>query len=105
MTLVVILTVRLNALESFRQFEQHAARVMARHGGAIERAVVIPPGDDEDLFREIHIVTFPDEGAFAAYRADTGLADVMHLREESVVSTEVLVGEEGPDYGTSPRVP
>ena len=61
MTLVVILTVRKVALEKFRTFEKRAAAVMVRYGGAIERTVVITPQSAEDLLKEIHIVTFPDE--------------------------------------------
>ncbi|HET9489781.1 MAG TPA: hypothetical protein VFR64_08520 [Methylomirabilota bacterium] len=40
MTLVVILTVRREALEQFRAFEAQAAAVMTTHGGRIERTVV-----------------------------------------------------------------
>jgi hypothetical protein len=105
MTLVVTLTVRVDALDSFRLFEHQAARVMARHGGAIERSVVIPQGGGEEFFREVHIVSFPNAEAFAAYRADGTLAGIRHLRDESVVATEVLVGEDGPEYGTSPGSP
>lgn len=39
-TLVVILTVRREALEQFRAFEAQAAAVMTTHGGRIERTVV-----------------------------------------------------------------
>jgi uncharacterized protein (DUF1330 family) len=98
MTLVVILTVRPEALERFRAFETAAARVMERHGGALERAVVIPPSRPSGPMKEVHLVTFPTPEAFAAYRNDGELKALAHLREASVVSTEVLVGEEGPDY-------
>lgn len=43
-------------------------------------------------------MTFPDEEALASYRADENLARVAHLREAAVVKTEILVGEDGPDY-------
>lgn len=98
MTLVVILTVRRDAIEKFRAFEKHAAGVMAAHGGRIERTVVVAPDGSPDVFKEIHVVTFPDERAFAAYRADERLARLAHLRDESVVHTEVLAGEDGPSY-------
>jgi len=97
-TLVVILTVRCGAVEEFRAFERGAARVMARYGGAIERAVVVPPEEGSELLKEIHIVTFPDEQARAAYRADPELRSIAHLRDAAVVKTEVLIGEDGPDY-------
>jgi hypothetical protein len=96
MTLVVILTVRRKAADSFRAFERQAAAVMARHGGAIERTVVV--NSDADLFKEVHIVTFPDAAARAAYRKDPELAALLPLREMSVISTEVLIGEDGPVY-------
>jgi len=98
MTLVVILTVRRDAIEEFRAFEKHAAGVMATHGGRVERTVVVAPDGTPDVFKEIHVVTFPDEQAYTAYRADERLARFAHLRDESVVHTEVLAGEDGPSY-------
>jgi hypothetical protein len=50
-----------------------------------------------------HVVTFPDEAAYHAYRADARLAALAHLRTASVVHTEVLAGEDGPRYPTWPR--
>ena len=99
MTLVVILTVRSKALEAFRAYETRAATVMARHGAAIERIVVIPSVLGDEAFQEVHIVTFPHPEAFAAYRLDPDLQHAAPLRETAVVKTEVLVGEDGPDYG------
>jgi uncharacterized protein (DUF1330 family) len=98
MTLVVILTVRRGQLEIFRAFEAQAAAIMARYGGAIERTVVIPPGTGSDLLREVHIVTFPDAAAFVSYREDPDLHRAAPMREVSVEETEILVGEDGPDY-------
>ena len=98
MTLVVILTVRGEAIDKFRIFERQAARVMAKHGGAIERTVVIPPVRPGEVLKEIHIVTFPNEQALEAYREDSDLKQLAHLREEAVVQTEIFVGEDGPDY-------
>lgn len=84
-------------LGMFREFEHQAAAIMARYGGAIERSVVIPAKDDEEL-KEIHIVTFPDEQAFLEYRQDKDIAAVAHLREQSVAGTEIMIGENGPAY-------
>jgi antibiotic biosynthesis monooxygenase (ABM) superfamily enzyme len=99
-TLVVVLAVRAAAAGVFRDFERRAATIMRDHGGAIERTVVIP-GAGADIFREVHIVTFPDDHAFEAYRSDPRLAAIAHLREQAVVSTEVLMGHDGPDYMSS----
>ena len=97
--LVVTLTIRKEALARFREFEHSAARAMARYGGAIERAVVIPAGEAEDVFKEVHIVSFPDEKAFLEYQKDEELCKAAGLRGQSVVKTEIWKGEEGPDYG------
>ena len=101
MTLVVILTVRTEALDQFHAFETSAAAVMAKYGGAIERTVAVPPAHAGDFTREVHIVTFPGEEAFAAYREDPALAEMAQLRSEAVVRTEVLIGEDGPRYGAA----
>jgi uncharacterized protein (DUF1330 family) len=98
MTLVAILTVRKDAIEKFRLFERHAASLMEKHGGRIERTVVVAPDGLPELIKEIHVITFPSEGAFAAYRKDERLAEFAHLRDQSVVHTELLAGEDGPSY-------
>ena len=96
MTLVAILTVRKDAVEKFRAYESHAARIMGEHGGRIERTVVVP--DTADTIKEIHIVTFPGDAAYAAYRNDARLKEHAPLREASVVRTELHVGADGPLY-------
>ena len=98
MTLVAILTVRREAIDKFRAYEAHAAQVMKKHGGRFERTVVVVPEGSPELMKEIHVVTFPNEQAFAAYRKDERLAKFAHLRDESVVDTELFVGEDGPSY-------
>ena len=101
MTLVAILTVRRCELEAFRAFEWHAAAVMAEHGGRIERTVVVAGEEASDVLKEIHVVTFPDAAAFAAYRRDERLGVLAPLRERAVVHTHVFTGEEGPDYAVT----
>lgn len=101
MTLVAILTVRKAAIDTFRAFEMGAAKVMAKHGGRIERTVVVVPDTSAEVLREIHVVTFPSEAAFSAYRNDGQLAELAPLRDQSVVHTELFFGEDGPSYPTS----
>jgi len=101
MTLVTILTVRREAIETFRTFERRAADVMKKHGGRIERTVVVVPDGSPDVIKEIHVVTFPSKEAFAAYRKDDQLSRLAHLRDQSIVHTELLVGEDGPSYAAS----
>src|SRR5262249_51642950 len=98
LTIVAIMTVRTGALEAFRTFERHAAAVMAAHGGRIERTGVVPPAGGADRLKEIHVVKCPDDAALAAYRADDRLRAFAHLRDEAVVRTELLIGDDGPKY-------
>jgi len=98
MVLVVTLTVRKAETAAFHEFERQAARIMARHGGVIERVVVIDSRDDEDTFKEVHIVTFPNADSFEAYRADDALRPIAHLRAQAVVSTVIWVGRAGLNY-------
>jgi hypothetical protein len=98
LTLVVILTIQDGTLDSFRAFERQAAVIMAAHGGSIERAVFIPPATNEESMREVHVVTFPSEQAFAAYRADPALRALHAMRAACVAKTEVLTGHDAPDY-------
>jgi len=94
--LVATMTVRREAIDEFRSFENQAAGIMAKHGGIIERTVVVDSGSGP--LQEIHIVTFPSEQALAAYQADDGLRKLARLREQSVIKTEIIRGEAGPDY-------
>lgn len=98
LVLVVTLDVRADALDAFRSYESLAARVMTRHGGAIERVVVLRPEPGDAVHREVHLARFPSEDAFAAYRSDPELQSATALRAQSVLATTVLTGEDGPDY-------
>jgi uncharacterized protein (DUF1330 family) len=98
MVVVAILTVRQALAEQFRDYERGVARIMGKHGGAIERTVVTPVAEDGETFREIHFIRFPDRGAFAAYQADPERQALEPARQALVVATELFVGADGPDY-------
>jgi len=98
MIIVVVLTVRSEAMETFRAYEREAAIIMAAYGARIERTVVVTPATDARVFKEVHLVRFPDESAFVEYRRDPRLRELDESRNASVVSTEILVGEDGPEY-------
>lgn len=102
MVLVVLLSVRADEIGKFRAYERQAALVMAKHGGAIERAVEIPPEKEGDPHREVHVVSFPDEAAYQAYSVDPDMANWRPLRDASVIKTEVMKGNDGPDYSAVP---
>ena len=76
---------------------------MRTHGGRIERVVRIADDVDSqgasDVVREVHIVTFPDDAHFEAYRVDPAVAAVRAWRDVSVIATEVWRGEDITPYG------
>ena len=98
LTLVVTLTIRNEQLSKFREFERLAAKIMLRYGGRIERTVVIPPARGGEFYKEIHIVTFPDEQSLQAYRDDAESKTLIPLREACIYKTEAWKGKKGPDY-------
>lgn len=100
--LVVTLTVRREALVPFRDYEGRAVAIMRRHGGVLERTVFVDDGPADPLVKEVHLLTFPDRGAFERYRADPDLAAAAPLRAQAVVATELLVGVEGLSYDDHP---
>ena len=97
---VVRLFVRPGRETDFRRFETEAARIMARHGGRLERAIrpTATAPADAPLPDEIHVVSFPSAEALAAYRADAELAGLAALRESAIARTELVVGDEIPRY-------
>jgi uncharacterized protein (DUF1330 family) len=95
--IVATLGVRQEAVEQFRTYERMAARVMRRYGGDIARTVSLPSADPA-LIEELHLVTFPDAEAFAAYQRDPELAEAAPLRAAAIATTRVAIGTPGPDY-------
>jgi uncharacterized protein (DUF1330 family) len=100
-TLVVIITVRPGASAALRAYEQRAAAIMARYGGAIERNIAVPSPGSGELAQEIHIVTFPDEAALRAYQNDGELAALSAQRAAAIEQTEIYRGYEAPRYGAT----
>ena len=84
-----------------RSYEATAADIMSRYGGHIEQVIVPDQAvDKESSPSEIHIVTFPNQGAFALYRDDPDLLRIAPLREQAIARTEVFVGRDGLPYPT-----
>lgn len=88
---LVSVFVRPGQAETLRQYEQAAVRVMAQHGGRFVRVFrPLHPGEDEATPDEIHLLAFPSEEAFAAFRADEGLRPYYSLRDQAVHQAALL---------------
>lgn len=98
--LVAVLGVRPAARADFEAYERQATAIMRTYGGTIARTIAVAPrAADDFLMKEIHVVTFPDEAAFAAYRADPRLAAAAPQRDAAIASTQIFIGTDGPSYG------
>lgn len=81
-------------ISEFEEFERGVARLMAQHGGHIERAFRCNGTQRSEEPFEVHLVAFPDEGAFVAYRDDTRTLALKEQRERLIARTEVWRGNE-----------
>ena len=94
LTIVALLSIR--DAKAFAQFERQAATIMETHGGSLETA--FRPSSTEEKqtpsVEEVHILKFPDLGAFERYRNDDRLKSLETLREQAICATTVYVAAE-----------
>ena len=95
--LVVSLWIREGRIAEFEAYERRAARIMKRYGGNIERAVRVEAGAPSDPF-EVHLVSFPSQSMFEAYRGCAELNALSAEREAVITKTAILTGASGPAY-------
>jgi antibiotic biosynthesis monooxygenase (ABM) superfamily enzyme len=100
---LVSLWIRPGEEAAFAVFEEAAGQIMARHGGEIERAFRIGPEAGEDAPFEVHIVSFPDDAAYAAYRSDPEILALRDRRNRIIAQTRVLSAEEVGSYSLRVR--
>jgi antibiotic biosynthesis monooxygenase (ABM) superfamily enzyme len=84
----------------FEAYERKMSRIMARHGGVIERAIRMSKasehGSDEPF--EIHVIRFPNKARYDAYMNDAERQSLSGERAGIIAKTESLVGAPGPAY-------
>lgn len=98
LTLLVQLWLKEDNVAGFEAFEQKAAAIMAKHSGKIERVIRLNSSDPAAPF-EVHVVSFPNELAFAAYRADPSALALAQERAAVIEKTVVWSGVEVASYG------
>ena len=98
--LVVSLWIREGRVAEFEAYERKAARVMKRYGGMVERAVRIESGNTSELPYEVHLVSFPSQPMFDAYRASAETKALSNERDAVIAKTVILAGLSGPAYST-----
>ena len=92
-TLVVSLWLKRHDIPAFEAYEKKAARLLANHGGRVDRAIRIKPGEGDPPF-EVHVVSFPDRDRYLGYRADPEVRALVEERNRIIGRTVVLEGED-----------
>lgn len=96
---VVLIRIHAGKQAEFEDFERRAMPALRRHGGSLEQRLRGAGGAAPD---EIHVVSFPDEAAFAAYRADPEYVALAHARAAAIRESIVLGGTPAPDFDANP---
>lgn len=94
LVLVVSLWLKDSNREGFEAFERQAAGIMARYDGRLERVIRLDPdpgghGPGGQPPFEVHLVSFPDGSAWAAYQQDPD-TQALALQRGGVIARTVL---------------
>lgn len=76
-------------VETFRAFETKALSIVNTHGGKLVSAFVPQNAQNPDKPDEIHLIEFPDQAAFDAYRNDPKTMALSSERDAIVSNTIV----------------
>lgn len=90
-TYLVLARVPEGGLAAFDAYERAVLPLLADHGGRLERRLRTPDGRTE-----AHLVSFPGDPEFAAYRADPRRADAAPLLAASGAEVELLAVRDVP---------
>jgi uncharacterized protein (DUF1330 family) len=101
LALVVGIKINSGREAEYERFENTVAKIIGRHGGAVERRIALEPGGDASRPHEVHIVTFPDRAAFERYRADPEIATLAAQRAEAIQETTYWIGADLVPFGAS----
>ncbi len=85
MIFVVIARVPAGGVADFQRYEAAVLPRLAEHGGRLERRL-----RSEDGTTEVHLVSFADAAAFAAFRADPVRVAAAPLLAASGAQTELV---------------
>ena len=84
----------------FEAYESKVARIMARYGGVIERAIRTtrtPDGGSDEPF-EIHLLKFSSRDRYDAYLNDAERRSLSGERAGIITNSDSLIGTPGPTY-------
>ncbi len=94
----ILVTLDVKDFDLLTTFENKAAEIMRSHGGDIIRAFETFRNEDGSG-QEIHLLEFPNDAAFAAYRSDPQLLELAEIRNKAITSTNVVISSHVKTYG------
>ncbi len=86
--IIAQLWVKDGAFQAFNQYERAALACAVKHGATIVEIKQNHAADDGTP-HEIHVIDFPSQAAFAAYRNDPAIVAMAELRERSIARTDI----------------
>ena len=91
--IVVVLDVIV--VEAFKEYEHQAFAVMKQYQGQLIQAYKTL--EDSSLYREVHILSFPDIKHFNQYQQDPVLSTLSDLRQRAIAVTQMYISEKFQD--------
>ena len=80
--------------KGLHHFERKAVRLIQSHGGRILSAFNPRGHERSEIPDEVHLIEFPSDSAFQAYREDPALIALSAEREAAISATTVYVSEQ-----------
>jgi uncharacterized protein (DUF1330 family) len=90
-------------IQGVRDYESSVVPVMRDHGGRLLSAFRPRNQGDSDCPGEIHLIEFPSDRAFEAYRSDPRVSALSGVRQRAISRTTVFVSEELVAYSSDGR--
>ena len=85
-------------IEGLQDYESRVIPIMSAHGGRLLSAFRPKGSEHPEIPDEIHLIEFPSEEAFQAYRSDPEVARLAERRGVVISKTAIYVSEELLDY-------
>lgn len=92
----ILVKLKVNNFDALKVFERQAVKIMEKHSGKMMFA--FETAKDTTDGEEIHVLEFPNEEAFIAYRKDDAHKALAELRENAIISTEISVSSKLKNY-------
>jgi len=79
--------------EALRAYERRVMPILRAHGATLRSAFAPRERDAETVPDEVHLLEFPSESAFSAYREDPRHLDLAEDRRRAIAKTTLLLSD------------